>query len=137
MATVPDLQRPEKWYPHARYTRSEEGQLQLTTSTGIPSVRWSSISDPHLPDTLPTGAHPIHVSLSPGDTFYLPAGWWHHVRQAAETTIAVNWWYDLEMRGMSWVMLSFLRTFGSPAVDLGSENLDEDGQVVHGVTVTQ
>lgn len=59
------------------------------------------------------------------------------MRQAAETTIAVNWWYDLEMRGMSWVMLSFLRTFGSPAVDLGSENLDEDGQVVHGVTVTQ
>ena len=55
------------------------------------------------------------------------------MRQAAETTIAVNLWYDLEMRGMSWVMLSFLRTFGSPAVDLGSENLDES----HGVTVTR
>ena len=137
MATVSDFQSPEKWYPHARYTRSAEGQLQLTTSTGVPSVRWSSISDSHLPNTLPTGAHPIHVSLSPGDAFYLPAGWWHHVRQAAETTIAVNWWYDLEMRGTSWVMLSFLRTFGSPAVDLGYENSDEDGEVVHGVTVTR
>lgn len=24
-------------------------------------------------------------------------------------TIALNWWYDAEMRGMSWVLLSFLR----------------------------
>jgi jumonji domain-containing protein 7 len=43
---------------------------------------------------------------------YLPAGWWHHVRQGGahgEVTIAVNWWYDMEMSGMSWVWLSFLR----------------------------
>lgn len=96
--------------------------MQLTTSEGVPLVRWSSIPDPHLPDALPTGAHPIHVSLLPGETLYLPAGWWHHVRQAAETTIAVNWWYDVEMRGMSWVMLSFLRTFGTPAKDQDDED---------------
>jgi jumonji domain-containing protein 7 len=43
---------------------------------------------------------------------YLPAGWWHYVRQGdtpGRPTIAINWWYDVEMRGMSWVWLSFLR----------------------------
>jgi jumonji domain-containing protein 7 len=29
--------------------------------------------------------------------------------QVGEATIALNWWYDVEMRGMSWVWLGFLR----------------------------
>ncbi|KAG6897448.1 hypothetical protein C0992_001448 [Termitomyces sp. T32_za158] len=57
-----------------------------------------------MPGALPPEAHPIHVTLGPGDTLYLPAGWWHHVRQlSGATTIALNWWYDMEMRGMSWI----------------------------------
>lgn len=24
-------------------------------------------------------------------------------------TVALNWWYDAELRGMSWIMLNFLR----------------------------
>ena len=90
--------------------------------------------DPHLPGALPAEAHPLHVTLLPGETLYLPAGWWHHVRQATETTIAVNWWYDVEMRGVLWTMLSFMREFG-PSADL------EDGDQAEGaegdlVTVT-
>ena len=57
----------------------------------------------------PPGTHPIQIEVEAGDTLYLPAGWWHHVRQFGPTVIALNWWYDMEMGGMSWVMLSFLR----------------------------
>ncbi|KAI3612185.1 jmjc domain-containing protein 7 [Moniliophthora roreri] len=100
----------ERMYPHATYTRSESGALILQPSSlETPQVRWASIADPHLPGNLPRDAHPIHVTVKSGDTLYLPAGWWHHVRQSG-ITIALNWWYDIEMRGMNWVLLSFLRS---------------------------
>lgn len=76
-----------------------------------------------MPGALPAEAHPIHVNLLPGETLYLPAGWWHHVRQATETTIAVNWWYDVEMRGVSWAMLSFMREFGPSDLEDGDDDL--------------
>jgi len=113
----------ERMYPHATYTRpSPTSTLTLTPSPATASpIRWSSITNPHLPDTLPPEAHPIHISLEAGETLYLPAGWWHHVRQGLdgndikcargqeEKTIAVNWWYDFEGRGMGWVWLGFVR----------------------------
>ncbi|TFK43526.1 Clavaminate synthase-like protein [Crucibulum laeve] len=99
----------ERSYPHAIYTRSEStADLQITPSNA-PAVRWSSITEPHVPGRLPPEIQPIHVTLYPGDTLYLPVGWWHHVRQAKELTVALNWWYDAEMQGMSWVWLNFLR----------------------------
>lgn len=109
-------------YPHATYTREPTtSTLRLTPTLPLTEVRWSSISDPHIPGTLPPDVHPMHIALGPGDTLYLPAGWWHHVRQSDEITIALNWWYDMEMRGMSWVLLSFLRGIG----DVPSGNLEE------------
>jgi jumonji domain-containing protein 7 len=52
-------------------------------------------------------------------------GWWHHVTQRGDShsdaharrgeggergvCIALNWWYDMEMRGDRWVWLSALR----------------------------
>ena len=54
----------------------------------------------------PSGTHPIQIETEARDALYLPAGWWHHVRQSGPTVIALNWWYDMEMSG---VMLSFLR----------------------------
>jgi jumonji domain-containing protein 7 len=115
----------ERTYPHATYTRhSPTSALVLTPSPDAPSIRWSSIPNPNLLDTLPPEAHPIHISLKAGETLYLPAGWWHHVRQGREEdeiggergeqikeekTIAVNWWYDFEGRGMGWVWLGFFR----------------------------
>ena len=58
--------------------------------------------------SLPQEAQPIVIDVHAGETLYLPAGWWHYVKQQG-TTIAVNWWYDLEPRGMNWVWLNFLR----------------------------
>lgn len=96
----------EREYPHATYTRSPPSADLRVTPSGQ-TVRWSSILEP---DTNPpSGTHPIQIEVEAGDTLYLPAGWWHHVRQSGPTVIALNWWYDMEMSGMSWVMLSFLR----------------------------
>lgn len=103
------LRSLERLYPHANYERkSPSDALELVPSREISTVRWSSILDPEAPDVLPEGVDPIRVTVHAGETLYLPVGWWHYVRQS-NLTIALNWWYDAEMRGMSWVLLNFLR----------------------------
>ncbi|KAG9015504.1 hypothetical protein FRB94_000109 [Tulasnella sp. JGI-2019a] len=62
-------------------------------------ISWASI-DP-TSSSVPVDTHPMRATLRPGDALYLPAGWWHHVRQSGEVVIAVNWWYDMEMRRAS------------------------------------
>lgn len=81
-------------------------------------MRWSSIADPTAPGALPSEAHPIHVTVKASETLYLPAGWWHYVRQEG-FTVAVNYWYDIEGRGMSWVWMNFFR--GTEEPPLGNE----------------
>ncbi|KAI0832600.1 Clavaminate synthase-like protein [Trametes gibbosa] len=113
----------ERRYPHAEYVRAPAtGQLELVPSPPeTPLVRWSSVTDLCVPGALPPEAHPVHITVNAGETLYLPAGWWHYVRQEGYT-VAVNYWYDMEGRGMSWVWLNFLRGAGNPP--LGNE---EDG----------
>ncbi|KAJ7129667.1 Clavaminate synthase-like protein [Mycena epipterygia] len=102
----------ERMFPHAKWTRTTpDAPLKMVPSTNVSPIRWASVIDPDIPGNLPPEAHPIRVILEAGETLYLPAGWWHHVRQT-DDTIALNWWYDMEMRGMSWVLLSFLRGVG-------------------------
>lgn len=99
----------ERYYPHAKYKRNpSSGTFLIVPSSDIPDVRWSSIENPELRDAFPGEISPVRVTLHAGETLYLPVGWWHYVRQSGPT-IALNWWYDAEMRGMSWVFLSFLR----------------------------
>lgn len=98
----------EKYFPHASFSRESPGSgLQVTPTANAPRVRWSTIMDPSR--DLSPDAHPIHVTLRAGESMYLPPGWWHYVRQAAEITIALNWWYDMDMEGMVWVVLNYLR----------------------------
>ncbi|TFY66944.1 hypothetical protein EVG20_g4140 [Dentipellis fragilis] len=100
----------ERLYPHAVYKPTGPGgRLVLTPSQNTPAIRWSSITDPDFIQKLPPSAHPITISVHAGESLYLPAGWWHHVSQSRETTVALNWWYDIESQGMSWVWLNFLR----------------------------
>ncbi|KAI0772103.1 Clavaminate synthase-like protein [Trametes elegans] len=115
----------ERRYPHATYVRSPTtAQLELVPSpASTPLVRWSSVADPAAPGALPPAAHPITVTVRAGETLYLPAGWWHFVRQRG-FTVAVNYWYDTEARGMAWVWLNFLR--GAEDPPLGNEE-DEAG----------
>ncbi len=119
----------ERIYPHATYERSPEtSELTLVPSPSSgPPVRWSSIQDPTDTDSLPSEAHPIYITVNAGESLYLPAGWWHYVRQS-EMTIAVNYWYDRESRGMSWVWLNLLRGGGKgnspPPGNEGDEFVD-------------
>ncbi|CAA7259788.1 unnamed protein product [Cyclocybe aegerita] len=114
----------ERLYPHAQYTRDSTGKLELIPSgEAVPQVRWSSVQNPDLAGSLPNDVSPIMVTLMPGDTLYLPVGWWHYVRQT-DLTIALNWWYDAELRGMSWVLLNFLRN----PIEVPSGNIEEPDQ---------
>ncbi|KIY71423.1 Clavaminate synthase-like protein [Cylindrobasidium torrendii FP15055 ss-10] len=105
----------ERVYPHAAYIRDEvTGKLIIkpSLSDNTPTVRWSSISDPNIPGAFDEEPHRINITVRAGETLYLPAGWWHYVQQSEETTIALNWWYDIEMQGASWVMLGLFRGAG-------------------------
>jgi len=119
----------ERMYPHGTWERKIPGSgLTLTPSPpNVSPIRWSSIANPDVPGNVPPEAHPIQITVDAGEALYLPPGWWHHVRQD-DNTIALNWWYDMEMRGMSWVVLSLLRGVGDvPSGNDGaaSENMDE------------
>ncbi|KAJ6539351.1 cupin-like domain-containing protein [Mycena capillaripes] len=112
----------ERMYPHGTWTRNNpDGGLTMVPSLNVSPIRWSSVGDPDIKGNLPEEAHPIRITVEAGETLYLPQGWWHHVRQA-DNTIALNWWYDIEMRGMSWVVLSLLRGVG----DVPSGNDEEE-----------
>ncbi|KAF5363697.1 hypothetical protein D9756_000620 [Leucocoprinus leucothites] len=118
----------ERLYPHATYTRpSSSNSFEVIPLQNVPPVRWSSILDPDLPNALPPGIAPIQIRLRPGEALYLPTGWWHYVQQAKETTIAINWWYDMEMRGMHWVFLNLMRNPDGLYVDGGD---DEEADVL-------
>lgn len=101
----------ERFYPHAQFTRSTpSGKLEITPSpVDTPQVRWSSLPDHSLSESLPAEVKPIHITVRPGEAMYLPVGWWHHVEQSDETTIALNWWYDAESQGLQWAVLRTLR----------------------------
>ncbi|KAI0036825.1 cupin-like domain-containing protein [Vararia minispora EC-137] len=115
----------ERLYPHAKYARPHPGApLVVQPTPGADPIRWSSILHPDHDDTLPAVAHPITITVRAGESMYLPAGWWHHVRQEGGITIALNWWYDVEMQGMTWTWLSLLR--GPEDVPSGNTEADEE-----------
>ncbi|KAF9451730.1 Clavaminate synthase-like protein [Macrolepiota fuliginosa MF-IS2] len=115
----------EQLYPHARFVRPPLSKpFEIVPSQDMPPVRWTSIPDPSLPGALPADITPIQVRLRPGEALYLPAGWWHYVQQAKETTIAINWWYDMEMRGIHWAILNFMRNKEGLYVDDYEEQIE-------------
>ncbi|KAI0774451.1 Clavaminate synthase-like protein [Fomes fomentarius] len=120
----------ERQYPHATYHRaSPSSALELVPSPpSTPLIRWSSVADPTASGALPPEAHPIHITVKAGETLYLPAGWWHYVRQEG-FTVAINYWYDMEGRGTSWVWLNLLRGSEDPPLGSEDESGDEDTNV--------
>lgn len=57
------------------------------SEAGIDTVKWIENGAEGVP------IDPMVVEVGPGETLYLPAGWFHQVHQTDET-IAVNYWYD-------------------------------------------
>ncbi|KAG9112044.1 hypothetical protein FRC07_007998 [Ceratobasidium sp. 392] len=104
----------EKRAPHARYIRPSPSEpLQLEPLIPPSTVRWAS-ADPTEHE------YAMRVTVQGGESLYLPAGWWHRVAQSGDkegVCIAVNWWYDIEMAGMKWVWMAFLRRMAAPEGD--------------------
>lgn len=87
------------------------------------SVRWSSIRDPTKP---PAPTRPVTVIVREGQMLYLPVGWWHYVQQIPDQygkALAVNYWYDQEMRGHHFLFINYVRSLGSPNEDHDEELL--------------
>jgi len=49
------------------------------------------------------------VELHPGDVFYLPANWWHHVQSNGLNGAANYWWTDLDEHSLKEANATFLR----------------------------
>eukprot|EP01060_Flectonema_neradi_P013888 TRINITY_DN20611_c0_g1_i1.p1 TRINITY_DN20611_c0_g1~~TRINITY_DN20611_c0_g1_i1.p1 ORF type:complete len:327 (+),score=46.34 TRINITY_DN20611_c0_g1_i1:38-982(+) len=71
--------------------------------------------------------HPIEVIVNAGETLYLPGLWYHEVSQYGDeegTTIAVNYWYDMQYNP-SYYLLEAVRRLGT-TLDDGQLSDDED-----------
>jgi jumonji domain-containing protein 7 len=87
-----------KFYPVAKYC--QDMTLEPLHGQSIP---WSPI-DPDDPDLsrypLFANATVYQVEVEAGDILYLPAFWFHKVKQSG-LTIAVNFWYDVDIQKMN------------------------------------
>ena len=98
----------------------EEGKESLVVEIDepecyVPFATW----DPDAPDQNTTEyskyAQPMRVTLEEGDMLYLPALWYHKVKQSCSEEglcCAVNYWYDLEFSGGFWSTANFVRSAG-------------------------
>ncbi|XP_074091265.1 bifunctional peptidase and (3S)-lysyl hydroxylase JMJD7-like isoform X2 [Macrotis lagotis] len=89
---------PYELYTPATYHMSEDGSFKIVDEEAMEKVPWIPL-DPVAPDLvqypLYKHAQPLHCTVKAGEMFYLPALWFHHVRQS-HGCIAVNFWYDME-----------------------------------------
>ena len=97
---------PERMFPHATYQQATEDLPLLAIYDA--SRPLASIQRPEQPGSLPETAHSLIINVKAGEILYLPARWWHHVRQT-DLSIALNLWYDIEPQGSDCVWLRLLR----------------------------
>lgn len=65
----------------------------------------------------PTKISPITVTVTAGEVLYLPALWFHEVRQSkSEITIAVNFWCEMRF-DHRWVLFESMRMLGGGQVE--------------------
>jgi jumonji domain-containing protein 7 len=121
---LPPIEMPcvnERLLPRARY-KPIEGSLSTSSDELAINVEdddeWLPIPtwDPDDPGGRPSAyshlSQPLRVTLEEGDLLYLPAMWYHKVRQTAGDegfACAVNYWYDMDFSGGFWTANSFLR----------------------------
>ncbi|XP_041367695.1 bifunctional peptidase and (3S)-lysyl hydroxylase Jmjd7-like [Gigantopelta aegis] len=89
---------PYVLYQAAKYKLKDSGEFEIEDDTDSGQVPWIDI-DPLRPDLTKypdfANAHRYEVTVNAGETLYLPAMWFHHVRQS-HGCIAVNYWYDMD-----------------------------------------
>ena len=118
----------EQEVPGATYTPEPSDtdsnlQIQLDQPAEmVPVPTW----DPEKPDERATAysrfAEPMQVTLNEGDLLYLPALWFHKVKQSCgdeHFCCAVNYWYDMEFGGSFWSTHTFIREVGNAIIHDG------------------
>jgi jumonji domain-containing protein 7 len=139
---LPPIETPcvnEQKLPHCRYAPSNpvesDSALSIEPQEGqdaVPVAVW----DPEEPALRRSEyshlSRPVAVTLQEGDMLYLPAMWYHKVKQTSGKegfACAVNYWYDMSFEGGFWASNSFVRDVAStkgkdvqyPALDLNGE----------------
>jgi jumonji domain-containing protein 7 len=119
---LPPVEMPcvnEQKLPQFRYAPStsdkSDGALVLEPQEGqdaVPVAVW----DPEEPELRRSDyshlSKPVTVTLEAGDMLYLPAMWYHKVKQSSGKegfACAVNYWYDMSFEGSFWASNSFVR----------------------------
>lgn len=106
----------ETQLPLARYHRTvdEDGREKFTPVVAEPEVAvpvplWDPFTSRRPEGPLAEYVKPIEVDLEAGDMMYLPALWYHAVRQTAGEhgfSCSVNYWYVHQVRSFVWVSRS-------------------------------
>ncbi|KAM0700748.1 hypothetical protein Q7P35_012469 [Cladosporium inversicolor] len=119
---LPPIETPcvnEQKLPHCRYAHStsdtSNGALSIEPQEGqdaVPVAVW----DPEEPEERRSEyshlSKPVTITLEEGDMLYLPAMWYHKVKQTSGKegfACAVNYWYDMSFEGSFWASNSFVR----------------------------
>ncbi|XP_006632536.3 bifunctional peptidase and (3S)-lysyl hydroxylase JMJD7 isoform X1 [Lepisosteus oculatus] len=89
---------PYELYQPATFSQGEDGTFEVVDEQNADKVPWIPV-DPLSPDyeRYPEyrQARPLSCTVRAGEMLFLPALWFHHVRQS-HGCIAVNFWYDME-----------------------------------------
>ncbi|XP_056666300.1 bifunctional peptidase and (3S)-lysyl hydroxylase JMJD7-like isoform X3 [Monodelphis domestica] len=101
---------PYELYTPATYHMAQDGSFRISdeeASEKVPHLQavpvqalvpWIPL-DPLAPDLVRypryEQARPLRCRVQAGEMLYLPALWFHHVRQS-HGCVAVNFWYDME-----------------------------------------
>ncbi|UKZ83645.1 hypothetical protein TrVFT333_011454 [Trichoderma virens FT-333] len=104
----------------ATYVREGQGftlRLDLD-SPPVPLATWDPDDPERNASPVSALARPLHVTLDPGDMLYLPAMWYHKVKQSCIDdgegfVLAINYWYDMDFSGPLYPITSFLRDLGT------------------------
>lgn len=117
---LPPIEQPcvnEQNLARARYAPDADGSDELVITIdheaeAVPVATW----DPEEPEKRCSEysklSKPLTVTLRAGDMLYLPAMWYHKVKQTCGNegfACAVNYWYDMSFEGSFWASNNFVR----------------------------
>ncbi|KAL1413179.1 hypothetical protein Q8F55_000929 [Vanrija albida] len=95
VAPIDGLRLDQQFYPPSTLVREDGRLTPRADEPPAHPVPWVAELD------VPDGVRALTVTLGPGESLYLPAGWWHKVQQdegAGGLAVAVNYWYPAELR---------------------------------------
>lgn len=88
----------------ATWTKTVHDGWTLSDDTPRTKVFWLDADLKESTGVTHAPLSPLVVHLDPGDLLWLPAGWVHEVHQA-NSTLAVNWWYDARTDDARWAAI--------------------------------